>query len=87
MALTQLSSNISTIERTVSILEILPVESQRKVLSFSVELLENERDNPFRPKTEDELFERIDHSIAQADAGELLNAGEAVDEVMAELNL
>ncbi len=44
-------------------------------------------DSPFRPKTEDELFERIDRSLAQADAGELQDADEAIDEVVADLGL
>ena len=43
--------------------------------------------NPFRPKTEAELFDRIDHSLAQADEGMLIDADEAVDDVMSELGL
>ena len=46
-----------------------------------------ENGNPFRPKTEDELFDKIDKSIAQADAGELQDADEAIDEVVADLGL
>ena len=41
--------------------------------------------SPFRPKTEHELLERVDRSLAQADAGELQDADEAIDEVVAEL--
>ena len=42
-------------------------------------------DSPFAPKTEEELFERIDRSIAEADAGELEDADKAIDEVLAEI--
>ena len=87
MALAQIDSTRPVFDSTVSILEVPTEDSQRKVLNFSVELLENEEDNPFRFKTEAELFEKIDHSIAQADAGVLVDADEAVDEIMAELKL
>ena len=87
MALAQIDSNRAVFDSTVSILEILPEDSQRKVLNFSVRLLESDENNPFRPKTEAELLKKIDHSIAQADAGMLVDADEAVDEIMAELEL
>ena len=42
-------------------------------------------DGPFAPKTEEELFQRIDYSIAEADAGKLEEADKAIDDVMAEI--
>ena len=74
-------------ETTISVLKVLSEESQKKVLDFSVNLLKSDRDNPFSPKSEAELFEQIDHSLAQADAGELQDADEAIEEIMAELGL
>ena len=56
-------------------------------MNFSIGLLENDTENPFRPKSEKELFERIDHSVAQADAGKLQEAEEALDDVISELML
>ena len=50
-------------------------------------VLWNRIENPFRLKSEKELFERIDHSVAQADAGELQEAEEALDDVISELML
>ena len=47
----------------------------------------DERNDPFRPKTEAELFDRIEHSLSQADQGMLIDADEAVDEVVSELGL
>ena len=83
------SSAVSTVDSVISVLKLLSEDSQKKVLNFTIELLEDDvgEDNPFKPKSEKELFERIDHSLAQADAGELTDADEAYDEVMAELGL
>lgn len=77
----------NTFDSAVSVLEVLPEEGRKKVLDFSVELLKEEGDNPFRPKPERELMEIIDHSLAQANDGKLQDADEALDEVLAELKL
>ena len=74
-------------ESAISVLKVLSEESQKKVLDFSIGLLKSDADNPYRPLTEEELFERIDHSLAQADAGELQDADEAIKEIMTELGL
>ena len=74
-------------ESAVSVLELLPRERQRQVLNFSIGLLKEDEGNPFRPKTEQELFERIDHSLAQADSGMLQDADEALEEVMEEIGI
>ena len=41
-----------------------------------------EGDDPFRHNTEAELFDRTEHSLSQADDGMLIDADEAVDEVI-----
>jgi hypothetical protein len=87
MALAQIDETGPVFDSAVAILKVLPEDSQRKVLDFSVGLLQRENDNPFRPKSEDELFEKIDHSIKQADSGMLMDADDALDEVMEELGL
>ncbi|MBP0961837.1 MAG: hypothetical protein J5864_06800 [Oscillospiraceae bacterium] len=35
---------------------------------------------PFMPQTEEQLLERIDRSLAQADAGMCIDADEVIDE-------
>ncbi|MBR3307420.1 MAG: hypothetical protein IKI75_09230 [Lachnospiraceae bacterium] len=45
------------------------------------------QDNPFRPKTEEELLEKIDRGVKQADEGMLQDADEAVDEIIRDLDL
>ena len=39
---------------------------------------------PFMPQTEEQLLERIDRSLAQADAGMCINADEVIVELLAE---
>ena len=86
MSTTQIKSR-PVFESAISVLNVLSEESQKKVLDFSIGLLKNDADNPYRPKTEAELFERIDHSLAQANAGELQDADEAIEEIMTELGI
>ena len=64
-----------------------PKEKVRKVEAAPMGMCESVEDNPYTPKTESELFEKIDHSIGQADSGILLDAEEAIDEVIKELAL
>ncbi len=83
-------SSVQTNKRTifdeaVSVLEILPEENQRKVLNFSINLLEDDEKNPYRPKTEAEFIESIDKAIKQADNGEGQDALEALEEITSEI--
>ena len=87
MAFAQTATIKPVFDSAVSILEVLTEDDQRKVLDFSLGLLEDDEDNPFKPKSEEELFERIDHSIEQANLGMLLDADEVLDEVMVELGV
>ena len=72
-------------DSAVSILEVLSEDSQRKVLNFSLGLLEGDEDNPYRFKTESEFIESIDRAIKQADDGEGQDALDALEEVADEL--
>ncbi|MBR1892450.1 MAG: hypothetical protein IJ815_02820 [Lachnospiraceae bacterium] len=87
MAFAQTDTIKPVFDSAVSILEVLTEDNQRKVLDFSLGLLKDDEDNPFKPKSEEELFERIDHSIEQANLGMLLDADEVLDEVMVELGV
>ena len=62
---------------------------RNETINFSMQLLnselEEDENNPFKPKTKKEILERIDHSLAQAEAGDLQDADEALEEILAEL--
>ena len=77
--------NENIIESAISILEMLSQENQRKVLDFSVGLLDSDAGNPFRAKSEEELFERIDRSLAQIESGESRDADDVIADLMEEL--
>ena len=81
------NTNKNILKSAVSVIEMLSHENQKKVLNFSVELLETDADSPFRPKTEEELFDRIDRSLAQVESGESRDADEVFDDLIAELEL
>ena len=74
-----------TLSSAVSVLELLPEDGRKKVLNFSIELLKDDEDNPFKPKTKEELFERIDHSLGQINSGENRDVDEVIGKIMAEL--
>lgn len=73
-------------DSVISILELLPEESQKKVLSFSIALLKEE-DSPFRPKTEEELYEKIDRSMRHLKEGKYRNSEEVEKDLIEEFGL
>ena len=78
---------MSTVEATVSILESMPEQEQNIVLRFIQDLFSPQTSNPFRPLTEQEFLVSIDESLAQADAGFVQDANEAIDEISSELGI
>ena len=78
---------MSTVEAAVSILERMPEQEQNIVLRFIQDLFSPQTSNPFRPLTENEFLASIDESLAQADAGFVQDADEAIDEISAELGI
>ena len=80
------------IQSLISMIEMLSDENRKKLLIFSMELLNDERmadekDSPFRPKSEGELLERIDRGLAQAKNGEYADVDAVCDEIIVELGL
>ena len=73
------------LDSAMSTTKVLPKDNHMKVLDFSVELLKNDGDNPFKPKSEEELYASIDRGMAQIKNGEVQDALDALDEIVAEL--
>ena len=78
---------MSAVEATVSILERMPEPEQNMVLHFIQDLFSPQTFNPFRPLTEKEFLASVDESLAQADAGLVQDAEDAIDEISAELGI
>ena len=76
--------NENTVQKMKQMLELLPENQLNALQAVTTSYI---WDSPFRPKTEAEMTEKIDSSLAQADAGILQDADEAIDEVLRELEL
>ncbi len=73
---------MSTIEATVSMLETMPEEAQRKVLSYTQELFLSERPaSPFTPKSKAQILSELDESERQRRDGKCQDAASAVMEL------
>ena len=62
---------------------------QLDVLQAVVDTLDSQNTEdvaPFQPQTETQLFARIDHSLAQIEAGLYEDADDVVDELLAEID-
>ncbi|MCR5023752.1 MAG: hypothetical protein K6A90_05395 [Lachnospiraceae bacterium] len=78
---------MSTVEATVSIMNCMTEQDQNKILSFTRELFAAQKDNPFKPMSENEFIASIDESLKQADNGLVQDADEAIDEISLELGI
>lgn len=76
---------MSTVQATASMMEYLPEPEQQKVLVFVRNLVS--KNSPFKPETEEEFYASIDIGIAQADAGQVQDMDEAIDEISRELGI
>ncbi|MEE3462271.1 MAG: hypothetical protein VZR00_10390 [Lachnospiraceae bacterium] len=73
---------MSTIETTVSMLETMPEEAQKKVLLFTQELFTAERPaNPFMPKSKEKILSELDESEKQIAEGKCQEASAAIMEL------
>lgn len=70
---------MSTLEATVSMLEMLPESELATVRRFIVQnIIKN---NPFQKLTEEKLLEDLETSRAQYEAGQYSDMGEAIQEI------
>ena len=75
----------SVYEDTVSLLKTLSVDQLEAVHSVIVELADvNKWNSPLNITTDEQLWDHIDHSLAQAKAGKGRDADEVIDDLMRE---
>lgn len=75
----------SVYEDTVSLLKTLSVDQLEAVHSIIVELADvNKWNSPLNITTDEQLWNHIDHSLAQAKAGKGRDADEVIDDLMRE---
>jgi hypothetical protein len=73
---------MSTLEATVSMLETMPEEAQKKVFTYTQTLFSAERPaNPFTPKSEVQILADLDKSEQEIAEGKCQEATSAVMEL------
>lgn len=71
---------MSTIEETVSMMETMPEEAQRKILLYARELFSAKRpSNPYRPLSEKQILSDLAHSRKEAADGKSEEAHAAIN--------
>ena len=71
---------MSTMEATMSMLEVMPEEARRKVLEFTKKLFTSERPaNPYTELTAAQILGDLEESRAQIARGEGLDMADALD--------
>ena len=85
---------MSTLERTLSMMEVLPEADLLKIQNFTENLFrlrEHETDNEvgrfLKPMTKDDFLRDIEIAEQQFASGEYQEMGEAIDEVCRELRI
>lgn len=85
---------MSTLERTISMMEVLPEADLLKIQNFTENLFrlrEHETDNEvgrfLKPMTKDDFLRDIEIAEQQFASGECQEMGEAIDEVCRELRI
>ena len=73
---------MSSIDATVSMLEVMPEEARLKVLEFTKSLFTAKRPaNPFVPLTTEQILRDLEISRQQAAQGQTYDMGEALEEL------
>lgn len=73
---------MSTLEATVSMLETLPEEEINAIYEVTKRFFINRTgNNPFQPKTEDEIIQELDIARGDAEAGMVTDAKEVSSEL------
>lgn len=60
---------------------------QKKVLNFSIGLLQDEDDNPFKPVTKEEILAELDASEGDIRAGRTKDAHQAMSDIKVRLGM
>ena len=73
---------MSTLEATVSMLEVMPDDDKTKVYEYTQSLFEaSKSSNPFVPKTKEDILTDLEESREQISRGEGLDAKEGLMEM------
>lgn len=73
---------MSSIDATVSMLELMPEDARLKVLEFTKQLFTAEKPaNPFVPLTTGQILRDLEISRQQAAQGQTYDMGEALEEL------
>ena len=73
---------MSTLEATVSMLEVMPDDDKTKVYEYTQSLFEaSKSNNPFVPKTKEDILTDLEESREQISRGEGLDAKEGLMEM------
>ena len=77
--------SMSTLEATVSMLEMLPESELEGIQNYIIKYCEDRKiENPFRPLSEQELMDRLELARRQCENGECMTGDEAVARLRAE---
>ena len=73
---------MSTLEATISMLEIMPEESRQMVFEYTQELFTSEKaPNPFIPVSEEKILKDLEISRQQVSEGRVRNMAEALEDM------
>lgn len=72
-------------ERTRSILDFLPETDIQKVYTFTMDLINKQEENVFKPITKKEVLEDIQQSKDDYSSGRYEDARKAMDDILSEI--
>ena len=73
---------MSTLEATISMLEIMPEESRRMVFEYTQELFESDKAaNPFVPVNEEQILKDLEISREQTSQGKVRKMADALTDL------
>ncbi len=86
---------MSTLERTVSMMKVLPETDLIKIQDFTEKLFKHHELEAadkavgkfLKPKSAEEIYSELERSRKQAEAGECQEMGEAINEICRELGI
>ncbi len=79
---------MTTLEATLSLLEILPEEDLKRVQNFAKCLLMSQSNSfPFQPLTKKQILSDIDNSFEDINKQDIVNASEYADNLISKYDL
>ena len=78
---------MSTLENTISMMKTLPETDLLEIHEVTLKLFQRHNDCPFAPKSKEEIYQDLEISRRQAEAGECQEAGEFLAEIRKEYGI